>query len=491
MDGRSRLSQRRKVLYGRSSQKVHPIVPKKSVLPALLLALTLVAAACGSRLSDEQRALAVRAGGGAALDSSEGGDVATDTTLGPDAGLGQSGGTAGGTRTGGGTTGGRVGGTTGSSAEGCAPGSATSTGVTPTEIKVGNVSQITGLVPGFAQTSVNAVKAYFNMVNSRGGVCGRKLTLVTADDRFQSATNRSETDKMAGQVIALVGSLSVVDDGGAPIIDQRKIADFSLATTAPRVAAAHNFSPNPIDPTPGAGNGLVKILEHFKRTDGISKPAIFYQDVATGKNQADAYKVDFERAGIPVVATYPVAPTATNFNTQANDMKQKGIDFVITVAEVNAMANLALSFENVDYFPKVPFYGAQVYGQKFLELAKGAAEGTRVGLIFAIPEEGAANPAVQELKEWYGKSAPGADLDFFSVVSWLAADMFVSALRAAGPDPTQAKVVAEARKITNYTGDGLVGGINPAQKKAPSCFNVIEVKGGKWVKTFPAKGFQC
>ena len=84
---------------------------------------------------------------------------------------------------------------------------------------------------------MNGVKAYFNMVNNKGGVCGRKLTLVTADDRFQTATNRNETEKLAGQVIAFVGNTSVVDDGGAPVIDSKGIADISLATTPPRIAA--------------------------------------------------------------------------------------------------------------------------------------------------------------------------------------------------------------------------------------------------------------
>lgn len=464
------------------------MLPKRTATLVLALVLALLAAACGSRLSDEQRSLALSAGGGGG--SALGPGEATATTLTPAEGGVTVEGTEGvagseGSQSGGAATPGAA------AADGCKPGSATSTGVTPTEIKVGNVSQITGLVPGFAQTSINGVKAYFNMVNAAGGVCGRKLTLVTADDRFQSATNRSETEKMAGQALALVGSLSVVDDGGAPIIDEKGIADVSIATTGPRVAAKNNFSPNPIDPTPNAGNGLGKILQYFKGTDNISKAAIFYQDVATGANQANSYKVDFEKAGVPVVATYPVAPTATNFNTQANDMKQKGVDFVITVAEVNAMANLAKAFQSVGYFPKVPFYGAQVYGQKFLQLAGPAAEGTRLGLIFAIAEEAPANPAIAQMATWYERTAPGADLDFFSVAAWVGADMFVTALKAAGADPTQAKIVAELKKLTAYTGNGLVGTINPAQKKAPTCFNVIEVKGGKWVKTFPAKGFQC
>src|SRR5690606_31983828 len=123
---------------------------------------------------------------------------------------------------------------------------------------------------------------------------GRVIKMVVADDRFQSATNRAETDKLADQVLAFVASTSVVDDGGAPIIDAKGVADVSLATTKGRMSAKNNFSPNPIDPAPGAGNGLAGILEHLKRTDGISRPAILYQNVATGVNQANSYKVDFE-----------------------------------------------------------------------------------------------------------------------------------------------------------------------------------------------------
>jgi ABC-type branched-subunit amino acid transport system substrate-binding protein len=473
---------------------------------AVLLAFTLVAltAACGSRLSEDERALALSTSGdggtgGLSVGGGTDGEVATDVEVGgadgTDGAAAPEGGATGGGdggATGGGGEGGDTGGAPGGEgAAACTPGSATGPGVSPTEIKAGNVSQLSGLVPKFGQTGVNGVKAYFNMVNNQGGVCGRKLTLVVADDRFQSAQNRAETEKIVPGVIALVGNVSVVDDGGAPIIDAKGIADISLATTQPRIEAKNNFPPNPIDPTPGSGNGLVKILEYFKRTDGISKPAIFYQDVATGVNQSNNYKIDFQKAGIPVVATYPVAPTATNFRSQANDMKEKEIDFVITVAEVNAMANLARAFGEVDYFPKVPFYGAQVYGQKFLQLAGPNAEGTRVGLIFAIPEEAASVPGMAAFSTWYGRTAPGADPDFFAILGWVAADMFVTALRQAGPDPTQAKILEQMRTFTEYTGGGLVAPINPAQKKLTTCYHIIAVKGGKWTKEFPGQGFQC
>ena len=80
-------------------------------------------------------------------------------------------------------------------------------------------------------------------------MCGRKLSLVQSDDRFQSATNRSETEKLAGQVVAFAGSLSVVDEGGAPILDQ-KGWPTSPRHHAPSCGGQNSFSPNPTDPTP-------------------------------------------------------------------------------------------------------------------------------------------------------------------------------------------------------------------------------------------------
>jgi ABC-type branched-subunit amino acid transport system substrate-binding protein len=472
-------------------------MPLRRAIGALtVLAVLTLTTACGSRLSDEERALATsRQGvtGGEATDGGLGDITDGGEAAAPGDGAGGAGGTtAGGGGTTGGTTSGGSGGGDGGVAGGpCRPGAATSTGVSPTEIKVGNVSQITGLVPGFGQTGVNGVRAYFAMVNNAGGVCGRKLTLVTADDRFQTATNRAETEKLADQVVAFVGNTSVVDDGGAPVIDAKGVADISLATTPPRIRAKNNFSPNPIDPTPGAGNGVDKVLRYFDSTQDVKSAAIFYQDAAVSSSQVPAAEIAFKKAGIPVVAKYPVAPTATNFRSQATDMKERNVDLVYTIAEINAISNLARAFDDVGWFPKVPYYGAQTYGQKFLQLAGPAAEGTEIGLIFAVPEEKSTVPGMAAFDTWYRRAANGTDPDFFALLSWVAADMFVTALTKAGPDPSQAKIVQQMKTFTSYTGGGIVAPINPAQKKQPQCFHVLEVKGSRWVKQHPAKGFAC
>ena len=65
-----------------------------------------------------------------------------------------------------------------------------SPGVTPTEIIVGGVASITSPVGDNFKYAAQGVKAYFEMVNSEGGVYGRKLRLVAEyDDNTQASKN--------------------------------------------------------------------------------------------------------------------------------------------------------------------------------------------------------------------------------------------------------------------------------------------------------------
>src|ERR1700689_226191 len=61
--------------------------------------------------------------------------------------------------------------------------SSSAPGVTPTEIKVGTISTLTGAIAADFNAFSPGMQAYFDMVNAHGGVNGRKLDLAyTLDD---------------------------------------------------------------------------------------------------------------------------------------------------------------------------------------------------------------------------------------------------------------------------------------------------------------------
>src|SRR2546425_8750588 len=55
-------------------------------------------------------------------------------------------------------------------------------GVTPTQITLGTVITLTGPVPGLFKGSAAGTDAYFQYINSKGGVFHRKLVMKQGDD---------------------------------------------------------------------------------------------------------------------------------------------------------------------------------------------------------------------------------------------------------------------------------------------------------------------
>ncbi len=476
------------------------MIPLRSRQLALICVavLGLLTSACGARLSEQQlAAVAARgtgngtgvAAGGGALGN--GNDATGGTGTGSGTGTAASGGGGSGAATGGGAagpsagTGGSTGGGSTAGGTACTPTPGfKEVGVTDTEIKIGNVSTISGPVPGFGQTGVNGVKAYVNFKNSQGGVCGRKLTLVTADDRLDAGQHSAATRQLMGEVLGFAGNTTVVDNGGAGAIQGTNIASCSLAIGDQAIRSANYFSPNPIDPS-GKTQGTAGMWKYFKKTYGITKVAIIYPAQADARARALAYKPDIVNAGLQVDGPYETAITETNYAGYATKMKNDGADAVITALEVNGMANLAKAFTQVNYKPKVPFYGAQAYGQDFVTLAGASAEGTVIGLAYSIFEDAAKNKAVADFVSWYGRSNPGSNPDFFAILAWAAADMFVQAVEKAGGAPSRDKVIANLRGFHAFDAHGLLAPNDPAGKKASPLFMVAGVVNGKWVRKYP------
>ena len=89
------------------------------------------------------------------------------------------------------------------------PANAADPGVTATEIKLGITSPKTGTVALSYGKLPGAMKAYFDYINANGGVNGRKITLVSRDDKYlpQQAATQTRNLVLSDKVFAIVGAL--------------------------------------------------------------------------------------------------------------------------------------------------------------------------------------------------------------------------------------------------------------------------------------------
>src|SRR5581483_459302 len=366
------------------------------------------ATACGARLDSAQYAAAVGANGTTAGERAARTTASGTNNQAATAGSGPTAADA--TAAAGAGGGGQAAANTGGA---CTPEHVDTPGVTDTEIKLGNVSTISGPVPNFGATGRAGAKAYLDYVNSQGGVCGRKLSLVNADDRLDPGTNRSATDQMKDQVFGFVGNTSVEDDGGAGAIGGTNIPNCSLVIGNTALTQPNYFSPNPIEPS-GQTNGTVGIWSWMKANRGVTKVGIVYPDNPNAAARIGAYVNDIQAAGLQADTPIKVAVTETNYVGVASQMKSNGDDGFITVLEINGIAKLAQAIKQVGWQPKAPFFGAQAYGPQLVQLAGPAADGALIGLTHQIVEGGDA--AMQNFANFYKQSSSGQPLDFFAVM---------------------------------------------------------------------------
>jgi ABC-type branched-subunit amino acid transport system substrate-binding protein len=466
---------------------------------SVLLLLVIIATACGARVSDQQlRAAGVQAGSqtGTGVNPSSGGDVSGvgggsetgpsggDATASPEAGPG--GDTPGGPST---AQGGTANPATAAPEGG--NGGATDIGVTGDTITLGNVSTLSGPVPGLFQGAVIGTQAVVAYQNSLGGMFGRTFKLVVRDDQLDTGQNRTNTIDLLNKVFAFVGSFSLYDDAAAKEIEQSGIVDTTYSLNPGRRALPNNFSPASAPPR-GAPTGQ---FNYFKKRfpDAITKVGTLYTELA--KPSHDDYKAAAQSVGYRYVYERPIQATETDFTADVVRMRQQGVKFVFLIAvDEKTVARVAKAMAQQSFKPEAFVVGGPAYHPNTIPLAGAAVEGMYNAQPYAMfdGEDAAYVPEVKLFNEWLQKVKPGYKPDLFAAYGWAAGRLFFQALEAAGPKAKRADVLAALKKIDRYDDHGMLAETGPATKRPAECFIVTQVKGGKWQRVdSPPPGFRC
>jgi ABC-type branched-subunit amino acid transport system substrate-binding protein len=452
------------------------------------LAVALLVAACGTELSDAERAQYLQ-GGGSSQSSSSGPDASGDLAAGTGGGSAVvDGGSTGPAAAGTGATAGTTGGTTGATASGPAACAAKSTevGVTDDTITLGGVFQLSGPVTGFAEQFLTGVRAKLAQANAAGGVCGRKLEYLSRDDGFDAARNASQTRDLMSKVLAISGSFSTVDNGGASALAGSNVPDVSVAGTAERFNLAnhvsHSHFPTPATPFPE--------LTYFAQ-QGVKTAVLVYVSLASARGLMDTYQAVLAKNGIQVVKRIELSPTQFSYDATARDVANSGAQLMIFLHELNAASSMAQALAKVPHKLEYPVYSSFSYGQNFLDLAGPAAEGAVTPLTFPPFEEAAGNPATREFIKWLQQVSPGDNPTYDALNGWTTTTLLLDSLATVPGPITRDAVLAALHKVGPFDAHGAWAPSTPNDKGSAACLVIVRVKGGKYVREAPAKGFLC
>jgi ABC-type branched-subunit amino acid transport system substrate-binding protein len=495
------------------------VTRNRSALALLAVTVLVGTTACGSRVNTTLRQAAAdqalgRNGGGTTGATLMGGTTGATTgtttgaTTGTTTGAATSGGTTGATTPGGttgavtttgGTTGATTGSATGTTGTAGAPapaggnGGATDVGVTANSVTVGVIADLAGPVPGLFQGAVAGTQAYLAKVNSEGGVYGRQIKLDVNDSQMDCGQYQAATSRVLDKDFAMVGSFSLYDGCGVSVMKgSSSFSDVHSALQNGAQGYANNFSVAPLEQ--GWRLGPLQYMQkrfgdRFKHIGGV------YASVGGGAETWAHCKAAINHVGGAVVYDRAFGATETDYTADIVRMKNAGVQMIYmpaTNAGVAADVLKAARAQNVDW-PIV--YGGPAYDKAFLDQAGSQADGVFEDQQYALffnASDAATIPAVADYQKWMKLTGNGSNMDLFSAYGWSSAELFVQALKAAGPPAKRTTLLAELRKVNKFDAGGLLAASDPAGKHAPRCWLFTTVSKGQWTRVdSPASTFRC
>ncbi|KPI05214.1 hypothetical protein OK074_0352 [Actinobacteria bacterium OK074] len=359
------------------------------------------------------------------------------------------------------------------------PKTASETGVSSTEIKVGVFSDI-----GFTKNPefVNAAKAFTSWCNAAGGIGGRKIVPTTHDSKLYEVNQRMI--EACRDDFFLVGGGSALDALGVKTrlkcllpefpgqVSQEFGADLQVLTQG----ASVGYEPY---------TGYYSWLIDEKYPTSKKSVGLINGDVPVTKVIGAQEKEALEGIGAKVTYTdlYP-AQGVSDWTPYAQSIKKAGVKGLIFNGDFTQLAKLEQALTNIGYKPDWIDTNSNAYGDNFIKLAGTSLTSQNnyadLGGTYPLEKE-ADNPATAQLVALFKKYAPGSQVTFPAVHAFSAWLLFATSASQCA-ELTRKCVYDNAKKQTAWTGGGLQAPVDLSSSTEPvKCFNVEQATAKGWV----------
>ncbi|HEY2301698.1 MAG TPA: ABC transporter substrate-binding protein [Acidimicrobiales bacterium] len=385
-----------------------------------------------------------------------------------------------------------TGGTT-ASTQSTAGNTASDVGVTPTQITLGNVSTLTGPIPGLFAGGPAGTDAYFQYINSQGGVFGRKLVLKTGDDGLNCNQYLTQVQALAPTVFGFVGSWSDFDNCGANYFTANPtIPDVHYLLQNQTYAEPNGFTPQP--QPPGFRTGPYQYYEQ-QYPNAVKHVAGLW--AATSTTTWTDQKAAMQSVGFTIVYDRAIQATETDFTADIVRMKSLGVQYLdLRNEDETKIAAVMNAAAQQNWHPQVVITNSE-YDATFVHLLSNASNGAGIltdqPFAMFLGEDAQSTPSVALFNTWMKKTHPSQKVDLFAMFSWASAELFVDALKQAGQNPTRQGVLTAIKGMHNFDANGLLAAADVGNKKPPACWMLLQVQpDGTFKRILPTgSGYTC
>lgn len=319
------------------------------------------------------------------------------------------------------------------------------TGVSNAMIKFGMSAPFHGTSASFGQEMRDSIRNYFDQINAKGGVFGRKLELESFDDGVVPERAIGNTKNFLGehQVFALIGYY-----GDATTAAAMELAAAAKTPIIGTMAGADNLR-QPVNRylfhvRASTSDEIAATVTQLV-TMGLTRIAVFYQNDSFGKDSLDNFTLALKKFKLAPAVVGSVEPAVSYSSTvdvagalQAfSNAKPQAL---LMLTPYMATAELVLQMKKSGSHPQ--FLGLSTVGtDQLTQLLGTEARGIGISQVMPFPWDSTI-PVVKEYQSSLLFLEKNPSYSYAGLEGHIMAKLTVEALKKVGKDLTREKLVS-------------------------------------------------
>jgi ABC-type branched-subunit amino acid transport system substrate-binding protein len=362
-------------------------------------------------------------------------------------------------------------------------------GASDTEIKIGQTMPYSGPASAYG-TQGKAEAAYWRMINSRGGINGRKITLLSMDDGYSPPKTVEQTRKLVEQdeILADIGSLGTPTNSSIlKYLNSKKVPHLLVSTGAAKFNNPKDFAwTTPFYP-PYAQEAKI-YGKYIVKEMPTSKIGVIYQNDDFGKDYLRGFKEGLGDKADLIVKELSYEVTDPTIDSQIVNLEAAGADVLMTIATPKFGAQAIRKAADLGWKPThfIASVASSIGG-----VLEPAGLQASTGLMTALATKVVGDPAwdadqgvkdyLAFMKEWYPEGNP---IDTSNQTGYTSAQFTAIILKNCGDVLTRENVLKQATSLNKISLPLLLPGITvsvtPTDYSTFDTFKLAKFDGKTW-----------
>ena len=364
------------------------------------------------------------------------------------------------------------------------------TGVTDTEIKIGNVEAYSGPASAYGVIG-KTEEAYFKMINDQGGINGRKINWISYDDGYSPPKTVEQVRKLieSDEVLFIFNALGTPTQTAVQKYqNNKKVPQLFVATGASKWNDPKDF-PWTMGFQPSYRVEARIFAKYILKEKPNAKVAVFYQNDDFGKDYVAGLKDVFgDKASSLIIAEESYETTEPSIDSHIVKLKGTGADVFVDISTPKFAAQAIKKMAEMQWKPMHLLTDVSI---SIGAVMKPAGLEASEGILSAGYLKDASDPqwkddaGMKKFMAFQAKYMPDANIaDANLVYGFAAAETMVQVLKQCGDNLTRENVMKQAASLKDFAPDTLIPGIKvntSATDFAPiEQLKMMQFKNGRW-----------